>query len=325
MTQRGVSDYWLPKEASTTWVGLAVVAAWHHDLMTKPPRLQLVDRVDLPVVEASGLAAMAVGDEFHLAVVGDRTSDVAVASYSAADGLSAWQMIDLSTLDGWSMPATDSQLEAIAVDGGHLVAMMREDPPVVLVADTASRRLRCRIALTAPPGSPLAGFWDDPSSRGEGLVLLRGGRLLVAKEKRPQALVEFSPAGVKAQGLSKDDFLDPGESWDAPDGDVDYRATSLWEFRGEAGKHFADVSAIAVTSDRALGLLSDQSRTIGRIELDEALPPVGGAVREVCDVWRLPKKAKKPEGMAALPDRRLLIALDTGSTQRNGMIVVAPT
>jgi len=286
--------------------------------------LQLVDRVDLPVVEASGLAAMAVGDEFRLAVVGDRTSLVAVASYSAADGLSAWQTIDLSELDGWSMPSTDSQLEAIAVDGGHLVAMMREDPPVVLVADTASRHLRCRIALTAPPGSPLAGLWDDPSSRGEGLVLLRGGRLLVAKEKRPQALVEFSPVGVDARGLSEDDFLGTGESWDAPGKDVAYVATSLWELHGEAGKHFADVSALVVASDRALWLLSDQSRTIGRLPLDEALPPVGGAVRAVRDVWRLPKKAKKPEGMAALPDRRLLIALDTGSTQRNGMIVTAP-
>lgn len=304
--------------------GRSLAAAWQHDPVTKPPRLKLEEQVDLPVVEASGLAAMAVGDEFRLAVVGDRTSDVAVASYSAADGLSAWQTVDLSELDGWSMPSTDSQLEAIAVDGGHLVAMMREDPPVVLVADTASKHLRCRIALTAPPGSPLAGLWDDPSSRGEGLVLLRGGRLLVAKEKRPQALVEFSPVGVGARGLSREDFLDPGESWDAPDGDVHYEATSVWELHGEAGKYFADVSAIAVTSDRALGLLSDRSRTIGRIDLDEALPPVGGAVRVVRDVWRLPKKAKKPEGMAALPDRRLLIALDTGSTQRNGMIVAAP-
>ena len=77
---------------------------------------------------------------------------------------------------------------------------MREDPPVVLVADTVTRDLRTEIHLTAPVGSVLDGQWDDASSRGEGLVLLRGGRLLVAQEKRPRALIEFGPVGAGAEG-----------------------------------------------------------------------------------------------------------------------------
>mgnify|MGYP007044788891 CR=1 FL=1 len=37
--------------------------------------------------------------------------------------------------------AGDSQLEAVATDGGSLVALLREDPPVVLVAVLPGKRL----------------------------------------------------------------------------------------------------------------------------------------------------------------------------------------
>ena len=92
----------------------------------------------------------------------------------------------------------------------------------MLVANTGTREFRAEIRLTAPAGSVIDGQWDDASSRGEGLVFLRGGRLLVAQEKRPQALIEFGPVGAEPQGLSSDDLLGPGESWQAPSGRVDF-------------------------------------------------------------------------------------------------------
>ena len=207
----------------------------------KPPRLVRSHYVDLPVVEASGLAARRTDDALRVLAVGDRTAHLAVSTYAPASGLGDWQTIDLSLVPGWPVPADDSQLEAIAVDGGCLVALMREDPPVVLVADTEQRALVAQITLTAPSGSPLAGRWDDPSSRGEGLVLLRNGRLLVAKEKRPRALVEFAPAGARAGGLSRRDFLAPGESWEAPTGETRVRSdvvvAATREGQGRAPRH----------------------------------------------------------------------------------------
>ena len=177
----------------------------------------------------------------------------------------------------------------------------------------------------APRGSPLHGDWDDPSSRGEGLVLLRGGRLLVAKEKRPSALIEFSPVGLPPQGLSSNDFLGPDEAWDSPTGHVEFTATSVWPLHGRSAHDIRDISGLAVASDRSLWLLSDKSRAIARLRFDRPLAAVTGMIEEFDEVWRLPKHVIKPEGAAALDDARVLVAMDTGSTTANGLIVKRPT
>ena len=288
---------------------------------TKLPRLRSAGRIDIPVVEASGLAVRASGDELHLIAVGDRTAEIAIGSESTPDGVGAWAVVDLSTIDGWSLPSDDSQLEAVAADGGSLVALMREDPPVVLIADTTGGRVVATIGLRMPEVPADEVGWDDPSSRGEGLVLLRGGRLLVAKEKRSAALIEFCPAGEPSRGLSPDDFLDDGESWDPPSGEVEYLATAVWRLKGKAKQVLRDVSDLEVGRDRSLWMLSDQSATLGRLRLDDPLPAGGGAIKTLDDAWRLPKGVTKPEGVVAFGDGRALIAMDTRSPRANGVIV----
>lgn len=279
--------------------------------------------VDLPVIEASGLAARHVDGAVRVLVVGDRTARVAVGTYVSA-GFSEWNTIDLASMPGWPHCDGDSQLEAVAVDGGSIVAMMREDPPVVLVAETGARELLATITLSAPPGSLLDGRWGDPSSRGEGLVLLRGGRLLVAKEKRPRALIEFAPMGSSPRGLSRDDFLAPDESWRAPHGEVDYVATAMWRLRGDAKRVLGDISALAVGRDRSLWLLSDKSRCVARLALAEPLAPSSEEIIDIAEVWRLPKGTVKPEGIAPLDHDRLLVAMDTPSTTGNGLVLELP-
>jgi hypothetical protein len=290
----------------------------------KPRRLIRSAWVDLPVAEASDLAVKFVDGHAQVLVVGDQTAHVATGTYIPDEGIAAWRTIDLSTVPGWPLPPHDSQFEAIAVDGGSLVAIMREDPPLILVADTATAKLVAHIRLVAPPDSPLRGKWDDPSSRGEGLVLLRGGRLLVAKEKRPRALVEFTPKGVNARGLSRDDFLDEGEAWEAPDGDVDYAATAMWRLRGAAKDALHDISALAVGPDRSLWLLSDKSRSVARLSLDTPLRPSDDKIRDLEEIWRLPKHTKKPEGVAAIDEEHILVAMDTKSMLDNGVIAQRP-
>jgi hypothetical protein len=290
----------------------------------KPRRLIRSAWVDLPVAEASGLAVRFVDGRAQVLVVGDRTAQVATGTYIPGEGIAAWQTIDLSTVPGWPIPHHDSQFEAIAVDGGSLVAIMREDPPLILVADTATEKLVAHIRLVAPPDSPLHGRWDDPSSRGEGLVLLRGGRILVAKEKRPRALVEFTPKGVTSRGLSRDDFLDAGEAWEAPDGDVDYAATAMWRLCGPAKDALHDISALGVGPDRSLWLLSDKSRSVARLSLDTPLRPSDDEIRDLQEIWRLPKHTKKPEGVAAIDEDHILVAMDTKSMFDNGVIVQRP-
>lgn len=288
------------------------------------PRLVRTGTVDLPVLEASGLTSRVVDGRVRVLVIGDRSAHVAATTVEPDGGLDAWDTLDLSTLDGWPTADGDSQFEAIAADGGHLVAVMSEDPPVVLVGDTRTRALHARLALLAPTGSPLDGSWDDPSSRGEGMVLLRNGRLLVAKEKHPRALVEFCPAGAPAQGISADDLVGPDEEWDPPTGDVEYVATAIWRLGGRAKKALRDISALAVGPDRSLWLLSDKSRALGRVSLATPLRPAGPDITGLDELLRLPKGTEKPEGMVVIDDHRLLVASDTKSTHDNGIIVERP-
>ncbi|MGA7757270.1 MAG: hypothetical protein WCA57_05445, partial [Ilumatobacteraceae bacterium] len=73
-----------------------------------------------------------------------------------------------------------------------------------------------------------------------------------------------------------------------------------------------------------LWLLSDKSQRVGRLGLDAPLTPDDDEVRDLDEIWDLPEGAVKPEGIAALGDGRVLVALDTRSTSGNGMIVTRP-
>jgi uncharacterized protein YjiK len=194
----------------------------------------------------------------------------------------------------------------------------------VLVLDTDHRQVRAHISLVAPEWSALAGRWDDPSSRGEGLVLLRGGRLLVAKEKKPRALVEFGPIGTSPRGLSSRDFLAVDEPWPTPAGDVTYHALAVWKLRDAAKKALRDISDVAVGRDGALWLLSDKSAAVARLDLTDGLPRGGGAISSLDRVYGLPSGTRKPEGFAMVDDETLLVAMDTDQPRRNGLLVRRP-
>lgn len=290
----------------------------------QPSRLIVSELIDLPVVEASGVTVRRTERGSVVLVVGDRTAEVGACVIGTSGEFEDWSILDLAELPGWPLLPGDSQFESIAADGGSLVALMCEDPPMVLVGDTTSREFRAEIHLTAPAGSLLDGLWGDPSSRGEGLVFLRGGRLLVAQEKHPRALIEFGPVGTTPRGLSSEDILAVGESWEAPSGRVEFVPLSMWKLRSAAKKALGDVSAIGTDAEGNLWLLSDKSQRVGRLRLDVALAPDDDEVRDLDEVWQLPDRAVKPEGIAALGDGRVLVALDTPSTSGNGMILIRP-
>jgi hypothetical protein len=291
---------------------------------SKPRRLELSAIVDLPVLEASGVTARRSASGLVVLVVGDRTTELGVCHVGDDGELAEWSTIDLAAVPQWPCQGEVSQFESITSDGGSLVALMREDPPVVLVADTATRELRAEIELTAPKGSLLDGQWDDPSSRGEGLVLLRGGRMLVAQEKRPRALIEFGPVGTAPGGLGVDDFLGPDESWDAPSGATQFVPLSVWRLKGDAKHTMGDISSITVGHDGSLWLLSDKSSCVARLALAEPLPASTDRIDRFDEVWSLPDGAVKPEGFVALDEPRVLVVMDTRSTTGNGMIVTRP-
>ena len=85
--------------------------------MSSTPRLVLVETIDLPVVEASGVTVRQTERGSVVLVVGDRTAEVGVCVIRGGGELDDWTVLDLAELPGWPLPPGDSQFEAIAADG----------------------------------------------------------------------------------------------------------------------------------------------------------------------------------------------------------------
>ena len=81
-------------------------------------------------------------------------------------------------------------------------------------------------------------------SRGEGAVLLPGGHLLVAKEKKPAAFIEFGPPHSPSRGLVRGGALADGERWPIKKGTTG----SLLSLSGFPTKYWPKPAPTSVTS-----------------------------------------------------------------------------
>ena len=166
----------------------------------------------------------------------------------------------------------------------------------------------------------IARTWSDPKgSRGEGVVLLPGGHLLVAKEKKPAAFIEFGPPHSRSRGLVRGGALAAGERWRIKKGHHRFVALAIWLPDKRLTKTCADFSDLEIGPDGYLYLLSDKSSTIARID---DLTAGGGAAAHL-DAWRVCDLDGKPEGLAFTAQGRAVVGLDTRKPRRN-LILLEP-
>ena len=181
------------------------------------PLLEAIAFEQIPLREVSGLAIAPLPRGLCLVAVGDHGPGVALAPLDSGR-MSGWDVLDLAKLAKPAGAPEFDQAEAIAADGHQQALVLIEDPPLLLVLDTLNRRLTHAYVLVSGEHPGLDASWrDDSSSRGEGLVLLRRGHVLVLKEKRPAGLLEFGPPGDEPLGISADTLHHSGEPWQAPD------------------------------------------------------------------------------------------------------------
>ncbi|MFO0675557.1 MAG: hypothetical protein U0169_03425 [Polyangiaceae bacterium] len=267
----------------------------------------------LPLEEVSGLALVRrsgdAGTRTDLVAVGDRTFLLSTTSTSSL--AFRGENLHLAFADVPKLPDA-SQWEAVFVDGADRLLVLEEDPGRVFVlSDT--RRLVHRIDLEVPSSDPLHDDWkDEPSSRGEGMVPLKNGHVLVAKEKNrkekdPLALVEFGPRGESASGYRPGDAA-LSAAFPVPPGDTStFVPLATWHLSDKAMEITKDVSELTVGPDGILYVLSDESRLVARLE--ERLSTEEDKVRFKA-VWKLPSTVEKPEGLVLLPDFRAIVASD---------------
>lgn len=218
-----------------------------------------------------------------------------------------------------------SYFEAVAGDvTGMIVVMSEESSLLRYFAGDGS--LVKTVALRIPDDSPLRKDWDaDPGSRGEGLVLLNNGHVLVLKEKNPALVIEFGLAKDSAAGYEPGDamvsaILAPprrmsgGQSAHVV---VEEKTVSVteeefvplkwWRPNAAAKTEAHDLSELTVTAKGRLIALSD--RDVAIFEVEKKLDLVEEKFHFKCR-WDLPAQINKPEGMVALRDGSLLLALD---------------
>ena len=289
----------------------------------KGERLEVARTGDIPLREVSGICV--TRDRYgrrSLVAIGDR---VAVAAWSAVPESDKanfeWKRLDIARLHGSRLRRHDPQIEAICADGAGRVLLLQETPARAELIDPAAARVVASIDLAVPGGDKLARSWSDPKgSRGEGALLLPGGHLLVAKEKRPRALIEFGPPGARPRGLAPVARRGGSARWDVADGSHRYVALAVWCPDKHLSKACEDFSDLEIGPDNRVYVLSDQSESIAR--LDE-LPRGGGSVTASA-VWRIRGLRGKPEGLAFTAEGRAVLALDSRKPRRNLVLLDPP-
>ena len=282
--------------------------------------LQLGVRAALPLTEISAFALRQGEAGTELIVVGDEDFGVLCVPLSddgqlgESERCDLWRKLPMDVVAG----SDGSQFEGVACDGEGRVLLLQEGPGRVLVLSRRLDSLLHTIRLIVDPDEPDFGekWHDDDNARGEGMVLLRDGHLLIAKQRKPIRLIEFGPPGADPLGISPDTLLPADAPYDVPsgDGEVELAVLASWRLAdGEDEDAFESINDLACDADGRLFLLSSRTRRIACIE--EAL----GAHEErarFARVWDLPDgtpggEDDRPEALALPFEGAALVGIDT--------------
>jgi uncharacterized protein YjiK len=278
---------------------------------------------NVPLREVSGLGqrhhdARGVG---QVLAVGDEEFALLLADVDAVAG-NTFHAVDLREVIGSAAASEGSEWEAADGDATGRVFVLQESPSRVFVLNIELDEVVRVIDLQLGPRERAELNWDASSNaRAEGLVLLRNGHLLVAKEKDPPLLMEFGLAREQAEGLAPElVFSSAGEFHLPPDHHTDFSLVSVWRLGPGVDRRIDDISDVAAGPDGRLYLLSDESRCIAQLE------PVLAPSRErlgVTAVWSLPEELQQPEGLVITDDMVPIVAVDKDQPAEN-LFVMAP-
>lgn len=285
-------------------------------------RLQARRVIDVPLREVSGISVHhGRSGRASVVAVGDHAAKIAWFSPPRSDeGPIVWRTRNIAKLAGSLLPRRDSQIEAVCADGLGRILLLQETPARVELVDPRGPRVVASIDLVVERPAAIAQAWSHPKgSRGEGMALLPGGHLLVAKEKKPAALIEFGPANAQSRGWIRGGGLPDGKRWPIGKGQHRFVAIAVWRPDRRLVRTCADFSDLEIGPDGHLYLLSDKSATIAR--LDDL--PAGGGSAGLRDAWRLGDLDGKPEGLAFTPRGHAIVGLDTRKPRRN-LVLLEP-
>ncbi len=311
--------------------------------------LTITEEFNVPIAELSGLAiartiknkgADAGENGIDLYAVGDASYEIARFRIDGASGAAIINARDVADVVR-ERKADASQWEAIATDGRDTICMLSENRGEIACLDHRLEHHRGSFTLDVSSIGHLNAAWKArPNSRGEGMILLKKGHVLVLKEKQPAMLIEFGPEGDSPMGYGPAAFLQDDEEFTGLKTDFEepivYRANratfpvqrrlvalKTWEFSEHLRELAADASEIALGPDGSVYLLSQESATL--IRLQKILKP--GEDKVSLDrgaYWKLPAGLEKAEGLVIDDDMHPWIGIDIKQASRPNLFRLSP-
>jgi hypothetical protein len=280
-------------------------------------------RVEVPELSALALRFREGTHSRELLGVGDRSFTIFAGAPDPPGEANISS--DLSgSVSRWTLePGSSSQWEGLAADGAGCAFVLQEhpgdekEPSHVFVFAPDLRERLCVIALVVEAGeAEWEKHWSEhENARGEALVLLRDGHLLVAKQKDPVRFIEFGPRGAAAAGLGPSRFLGDHESFEyPPDPFVEYEPLASWGVAREHRDELETINDLAV-SDGRLYAISRDSHLIARLETGATPDEDALSVERR---WAVPPDVRHPEGLAIADERRAIVADDLTAEEDEG-------
>jgi hypothetical protein len=274
--------------------------------------LAIRERWRLELDELSALTVRAIAEGRELVGVSDSSFVVGVGSLAPAHDAHSMPDLGAQVAEWTERPDEGSQWEGVAADGAGRVFVLQEHagrkraPSHVFVFAPALDTLVQTIVLDVADGdSKWRQHWTrDKNARGEALVLLEDGHLLVVKQKDPVRLIEFGPPGDVGRGFGADRLLDPANAFELHQdaATIHYEPLASWGMNAEGARILESVND-AATYAGELYVLSRSSHVIARLEND-----VGDvAVRAAAGI---PAEIEHPEGLVVLEGRLPIVADD---------------
>ena len=292
------------------------------------PRSEVHHVATLGLRELSGLTVfggpgspprlLAVGDEDFAVVSADVDDESGTVVRTWRDDLrpALRDAVDLRSGSGF---------EGVASDGVGTIVLLQEEQARLLVVAPDLSRLLHTLVLAVPVDEPVLNpAWRrEPNSRGEGLLLLRRGHVLIAKERDPACLIEFGPPGDRPSGGTADTVLAPAETFQRPAGiTAELVPLAVWPLSAATARTLPTINDLALGPDGRVYALSARAQVIARME--ERLAP--GERASATAVWPIGDgipggRAARPEGLTFLPSGRPVVGIDTRQPQDNLVVL----
>jgi uncharacterized protein YjiK len=319
----------------TVYVGASKLVAGSQSRIN----LQLKDEWRLQLDELSGIGLRQKADgAFDILAIGDRNALIKTASWregrlQSDDKGPLETSSDIAPLILERFPLCEDDAarsckalkqylttdwEALALDGKGNVLTLQEGASNLMVFDPTLSSIRSMIHLSFVPLLKKREEMraEQENSLGEGLLLLKQGHVLVAKEKDPTRLIEFGPAAAAPLGVTSQTLLGMDEEFAVPAAasaglkPIGYEPLKVWRVKGFKK---CDISDLTRDKEGHIYILSQKCRKVGRVHQ----LGVDDEVIKVDEVWGLPKAIRNPEAIAVAPDGSIFIGSDIGRHKPN--------